>query len=339
MRVFVTGGAGFIGSHTLIELLRNQHSVCVFDNFSNSSPEALRRVRQLSNSDFEQVEGDIVDRASLAKAMQEFQPEAVIHFAGAKAVGESVEKPLSYYRNNVEGSISLLEQMNKIDCRRIVFSSSATVYGSPQYLPIDEKHPTSPTNPYGWTKLFVEQIIADWAKATTGAIAFSLRYFNPVGAHESGRIGEDPNDTPNNLMPIITQTAVGRRSHVAVFGDDYPTRDGTGERDYIHVTDLARAHLAALNALDRIEGHDIVNIGTGSGVTVLEMIEAFSKESGQKIPFNIGDRRPGDVSSCVAQADKAQRVLNWSAEKGLSEICKSAWDWQRENPDGYAKPK
>ena len=334
-RVFVTGGAGYIGTHTLVQLLGQRHEVCVFDNYSNSSPVALERVRRLTNSDFMQVEGDIRDEGAMLAAMREFRPDAVIHFAGLKAVGESAAMPLKYYEHNVQGSIALLKAMDATGCRRIVFSSSATVYGEAKYLPYDEAHPLAPTNAYGRTKYFIEGIIGDWAAANPEASAVLLRYFNPVGAHASGLIGEDPDDVPNNLMPFISQVAVGRRAMLSVFGDDYETRDGTGERDYIHVVDLASAHLAALEHAERATGCEAINVGTGRGITVLELIAAFEKAAGRKVPYRVTARRPGDVARSVADASKARDLLGWQAQFGVDDICASAWKWQSENPSGY----
>ncbi|MDZ3831657.1 MAG: UDP-glucose 4-epimerase GalE [Sphingopyxis sp.] len=337
MRIFVTGGAGYIGSHTLVQLLGAGHDLCVLDNFSNSSLEALRRVRQLTNRDFALVEADIRDTATLTEAMSGFAPDAVVHFAGLKAVGESGEKPLLYYDNNVTGSANLLAAMDTAGCRRIVFSSSATVYGEAQYLPFDEDHPIAPTNPYGRTKAMVEEMIRDWTAATDGASAALLRYFNPVGAHESGRIGEDPRDIPNNLMPFIAQVAVGRRAKLSVFGDDYETRDGTGERDYIHVVDLAAAHSAALEYCARTEGCEAINVGTGRGITVMEMVAAYEEACGHAIAAEIAPRRPGDVASSYAATAKAARLLNWHAERGVDAMCESSWRWQSTNSEGYGE--
>jgi UDP-glucose 4-epimerase len=335
MKVFVTGGAGYIGSHTLVQLLSAGHEVCVFDNYCNSSPIALARVRQLTNRDVSVVEADICDTDALTRAVTEFAPDAVIHFAGLKAVGESNDVPLRYYQTNVSGTMNLLSAMDAAKCRRIVFSSSATVYGEAHYLPFDENHPIAPTNPYGRTKAMAEGVIADWARATPDASAVLLRYFNPVGAHESGRIGEDPQGIPNNLMPFIAQVAIGRREKLAIFGDDYETRDGTGERDYIHVVDLADAHLAALDYTARARGCETINVGTGRGVTVKELIAAYEHASGQRIPCEIVPRRPGDIASSYAGTDKARRLLHWRAALGLHAICASSWRWQSENPSGF----
>lgn len=334
-RVFVTGGAGYIGSHTLVKLLQEQHDVCVFDNFSNSSPESLRRVRRLVNHGFEEIEGDIRDAFGLRRAIRDFAPDVVIHFAGLKAVGEAGQVPVRYYEHNFQGTISLLGAMDAAKCGRIVFSSSATVYGEAQYLPYDEQHPLGPTNAYGRTKYFVEEMIRDWQAATPGTSAAVLRYFNPVGAHESGMIGEDPNGPPNNLLPFISQVAVGRREFLSVFGNDYDTRDGTGERDYIHVEDLADAHVAAVDYVCRSSGCEAINVGTGSGVTVMEMIEAFERASGRPVARRIVERRPGDVARSVADASKAERLLGWKATRGLDDMCRSAWSWQSQNPLGY----
>ncbi len=335
MRILVTGGAGYIGSHTLLQLLLEGHDALVFDNFSNSSPEALQRVGLLANATFDVMEGDIRDPVALEKAFSQFQPEAVVHFAGLKAVGESNEQPLEYYSQNVAGSIELLKAMDKARCQRIVFSSSATVYGEAEYLPYDEQHRLLPTNPYGRTKYFIEGIIRDWVAANTGASAVLLRYFNPVGADASGQIGEDPNGIPNNLAPFIAKVAVGRLPQLKVWGNDYDTRDGTGERDYIHVQDLAKAHLAALEYASQHQGCEAINVGTGQGATVLEMIHAFQAASGQPIPYEIAPRREGDVARSLASVEKAKRLLNWQAELTIDDMCASTWAWQSQNPDGY----
>ncbi|WP_033073008.1 UDP-glucose 4-epimerase GalE [Sphingopyxis sp. MWB1] len=337
MKIFVTGGAGYIGSHTLVRLLSAGHEICVFDNFSNSSPEALARVKQLTNRDFALVEGDIRDASALTRALVEFGADAAVHFAGLKAVGESSEKPLLYYENNVSGSAHLLAAMDAAGCRRIVFSSSATVYGEAQCLPFDEDHPIAPTNPYGRTKAMVEGMIRDWSAATPDASAVLLRYFNPVGAHESGRIGEDPQGIPNNLMPYIAQVAIGRRERLSIFGDDYDTRDGTGERDYIHVVDLADAHLAALDYTGRAAGCEAINVGTGKGITVKELVAAYERACGHSIAYEITPRRPGDVAISFAATGKARELLGWEAALNVDAMCASSWLWQSTNAEGYGE--
>lgn len=335
MRVLITGGAGYIGTHTMLEVLGAGHDVCVFDNFSNSAPEGLDRVKTLSNRSFEFHEVDLRDRETLTQKTTEFAPDAVIHFAGLKAVGESVEQPLAYYENNVLGTVNLLHAMDAANCKNIVFSSSATVYGNPEYLPIDEAHPLSSTNPYGRTKLHIEEMLRDLAGSKPDFTAAILRYFNPVGAHKSGRIGEDPNGIPNNLMPMVAQVAIGRRDHVKVFGNDYNTPDGTGVRDYIHVVDLAKAHVAALGWTQTNIGDRAFNLGTSHGVSVMEMIEAFAKASGQDIPFHNAPRRAGDIASCYADPTRAYNELGWKAEVDLDGMCESSWRWQSDNPKGY----
>ena len=333
MRVLVTGGAGYIGSHTLVELLTEGHEAFVIDNLSNGHEEALSRVKQLANRNFGFVKGDIRDGEALDRAFSEFSPEAIIHFAGLKAVSESIEQPLTYYENNVAGSVELLKAMDAHDCKKIVFSSSATVYGTPQYLPIDEDHPVSPVNPYGQTKLMVENILKDWAH--DGRSATALRYFNPVGAHVSGRIGEDPRGIPNNLMPFIAQVAIGKREVLQIFGDDYETRDGTGERDYIHVTDLAKAHLAALGHINEATGFAAYNVGTGEGTTVQELLAAYCNVVGRELAFEAVTRRSGDVASSVASPKKANEALKWSATLSIHDAASSSWNWQSQNPEGY----
>lgn len=335
MKVFLTGGAGYIGTHILTALLGRGWQACVFDNYSNSTPRALERVRALAGRDFEAVEGDITDPGQLRAALAAFRPDAVIHLAGLKAVGESAADPLLYYRNNVHGTMTLLQAMTETGIGRIVFSSSATVYGVPHYVPHDEAHPLSPVNPYGRTKLFNEEIIRDWIVAGKGQSAVILRYFNPVGAHESGRIGEDPTGIPNNLMPFVSQVAVGRRAALDIFGDDYETRDGTGERDYIHVVDLACAHLEALSHSAGHAGCDVFNIGTGQGATVLELVRTYERVSGRAIPYRIAPRRAGDNAVSRADPTRAQEVLGWRAERDLEDMCRSAWIWQSGNPEGY----
>lgn len=335
MRVLVTGGAGYIGSHTLLELMAQGHEVCVLDNYSNATPEVLARVRALSNGHVSDYTGDVRDAAKLDEVMQAFTPDAVIHFAGLKAVGESTEKPLLYYDVNVAGTLALLHAMDRADCKKIIFSSSATVYGDPIYLPYDEAHPTNPTSVYGQTKLMAEKMLTDWTNAQADTSAVLLRYFNPVGAHASARIGEDPKDIPNNLMPYIAQVAVGKRDALTVFGDDYDTPDGTGQRDYIHVVDLARAHVAALDyACDHI-GARPFNIGTGESYSVRDMVAAFERASGQKIPTKRAGRRAGDIAAMQADASRAKSEMGWQAALSLDDMTASTWAWQSSNPNGY----
>ncbi len=335
MRVLVTGGAGYIGSHTVLRLLEEGHDVAVVDNLSNSHPEALRRVAEITDREAPLYEVDIRDEDGLRTAFQDITPDAVIHFAGLKAVGESVDIPQLYYANNVEGTLSLLRVMERMDCRTLVFSSSATVYGLAETMPLREDAPLWATNPYGWTKLMIEQILRDVAVADDRWRIALLRYFNPVGAHESGRIGEDPSGIPNNLMPYIAQVAIGRREHLRVFGNDYPTPDGTGVRDFIHVVDLANGHLAALAALpDRVGCHPW-NLGTGHGYSVLDMVEAFQRASGRPVPYEILPRRAGDVAVSYADPTRAREDLGWSAERTVDEMCADTWRWQHSNPTGY----
>ena len=334
MRVLVTGGAGYIGSHTCIELLQAGHKVCVIDNLCNGHEVALDRVRGITNCELQFVNADIRDANALNKIFSTFKPEAVIHFAGLKAVGESVSDPLKYYEVNVGGSISLLRAMSKARCDKIVFSSSATVYGEPQYLPYDEEHPTNPVNPYGRTKLITENIISDWTKVDTKRKGIILRYFNPVGAHESGQIGEEPIEVPNNLMPYIAQVAIGRQDYLNIFGNDYNTADGTGVRDYIHVVDLALAHIVALNQnnLDRFE---LLNIGAGKGTSVLELIKSFEGVCGRTIKFKYQPRRDGDLAAFWANFSKGVEKLNWQPERNIKKICEDTWRWHKYNPIGY----
>jgi UDP-glucose 4-epimerase len=336
--ILVTGGAGYIGSHTCVELLQAGRDVTVFDNFSNSHPEALTRVQRITGKTLHLVRGDCRDRAALVAALRESAASSVIHFAGLKAVGESVQQPLAYYDNNVVGSLRLLEAMSKCGVRKLVFSSSATVYGNPLRLPLTEDHPLSATNPYGRTKLMVEEILRDLHSSDASWRVGILRYFNPVGAHASGLIGEDPQGTPNNLLPFVAQVAVGQRERLNVWGNDYPTPDGTGVRDYIHVVDLALGHLKALELLDRLEKQAecmTVNLGTGSGHSVLEIVRAFEEASGKSVPYLFAPRRPGDVATCYADTNRAFQVLGWRAERGLSVMCADAWRWQTKNPSGY----
>jgi UDP-glucose 4-epimerase len=335
MRVLVTGGAGYIGSHTLVELLGQGHQACVVDSFLNGSPRALDRVRELTNGGLEVREGDVRDTAFLTRVALAFRPEAVIHFAGLKAVGDSGARPVEYYDVNVGGTLSLLRAMEASDCGRIIFSSSATVYGEPVYLPYDEAHPLKPTSVYGQTKLMAEIVLTDWAKARPEASVMLLRYFNPVGAHASGRIGEDPRGVPDNLMPFLAQVATGQRDRLRVFGNDYPTPDGTGIRDYIHVVDLARAHVAALGRAEAVTGAEVYNIGTGRGYSVMEMLAAFSRAVGRDLPHEIMPRRQGDIAEMQADCAKAAGVLGWRAQYDIDDMAGSLWGWQSANPTGY----
>ena len=335
MKVLITGGAGYIGSHTCVELLNAGHEIIVVDNFSNSKPEVLIRISEITGKDFKFYEIDVRDQKELEKVFQENDIDAVIHFAGLKAVGESVEKPLEYYDNNLGSTLMLCEVMKKYGVKRIVFSSSATVYGKPKRVPITEDFPLSTTNPYGSTKLMIERILEDISVSDSTWSIILLRYFNPIGAHESGRIGEDPNDIPNNLMPYITQVALGKREKLYVFGNDYDTHDGTGVRDYIHVVDLAKGHLKALEKIQNITGVEIYNLGTGIGYSVLDIVKNFEKTTGQKIPYEITEHRPGDIDICYADATKAKEELGWVAQKGIEDMCRDAWRWQQKNPNGY----
>lgn len=333
--ILVTGGAGYIGSHTCVRLLELGYDVVVLDNFSNSCAEAVRRVEDIARREVVLVEGDINDAALLDRLFQTHKVDAVIHFAGLKAVGESVAQPLRYYHNNVSGTLVLCEAMQRAGVKNMVFSSSATVYGDPATVPIREDFPTSATNPYGRSKLMIEELLGDLYVADDSWNIALLRYFNPVGAHSSGRIGEDPADIPNNLMPYIAQVAVGRREHLNVFGSDYPTPDGTGVRDYIHVMDLAEGHVKALEWLDRDLGIKAFNLGTGKGYSVLDMLHAFEKACGHKLPYVLTDRRPGDVACCYADPTLAAEELGWRAELSLEAMCADAWRWQSNNPKGY----
>lgn len=335
MKILVTGGAGYIGSHTCVELLQAGHDVIVVDNLVNSKEEALKRVQKITGKKLTFHKVDLLDKEGLSAIFEKSSIEAVIHFAGLKAVGESVSIPLRYYHNNITGTLLLCEVMGKYKARNIVFSSSATVYGNPDKVPIKENFPLSATNPYGRSKLMIEEILRDLYCADESWNIALLRYFNPVGAHQSGQIGEDPNGIPNNLMPYISQVASGKRSELSVFGNDYPTPDGTGIRDYIHVVDLAIGHIKALEKLTSNPGVVTYNLGTGQGYSVLEVVSAFEQASGKSIPYKIVDRRPGDIASCYADTSKAERELNWSAEKDLGEMCRDAWRWQSGNPDGY----
>ncbi len=335
-KILVTGGAGYIGSHTVVSLIENGYEVLVLDNFSNSHLESIRRVEQITNTSISFIKADVGDEAALRSAFDEHDFHAVVHFAGLKAVGESVQQPLRYYQNNVAGALNLLKVMEDFACKRLVFSSSATVYGDPSSVPITESFPLSATNPYGQSKLMIEDILRDVYLADQSWQLSILRYFNPVAAHQSGLIGEDPSDIPNNLMPYISQVGVGRLECLSVYGDDYDTHDGTGVRDYIHVSDLANAHLKALQALNSEHGCQSYNIGTGQGYSVLEMVKAFERASGQTINYKIMPRRAGDIASCYADTRKSAEYLGWKAEYDLDRMMQDLWRWQSNNPNGYA---
>ncbi|MBQ7964987.1 MAG: UDP-glucose 4-epimerase GalE [Ruminococcus sp.] len=336
MKVLLTGGAGYIGSHTCVELLNNGYEVVIADNFDNASEKVIDRIKQITGKTVEVYKIDVADKEALRELFSKCDIEAVIHFAGYKAVGESVAKPIMYYRNNIDTTLTLLEVMSEFNVKKIVFSSSATVYGVPKVVPLKEGMPTSCTNPYGWTKLFNEQILTDATVADKELSVVLLRYFNPIGAHESGLIGESPNGIPNNLMPYITQVAVGKRERLGVFGNDYDTHDGTGVRDYIHVVDLANGHLKALEYINNgHKGAEIFNLGTGTGYSVLDIVNTFSRVNEVEIPYDILDRRPGDVTILEADPSKANELLKWEALRGLDEMCRDSWNWQKNNPNGY----
>ena len=335
MNVLVTGGAGYIGTHTCVELLNRGDRVIVLDNYVNSSPAALRGVEQITGRTFPVYEADLMDYNAVKRVFSENQIDAVIHFAGLKAVGESVSKPLDYYRNNLIGTLNLLEVMKEHDVKKLVFSSSATVYGMNNEPPFREDMPRSTTNPYGATKLMIEDMLRDLCYACKEWSVVLLRYFNPIGAHESGLIGENPNGIPNNLMPYITQVAVGKLKQLNVFGNDYDTPDGTGVRDYIHVVDLAKGHVKALKKIEDNSGLSIYNLGTGKGYSVLDIVKNFEEATGVKIPYVIKERRPGDIATCYSDASKAERELGWKAEYGIKEMCADSWRWQSQNPNGY----
>ena len=339
MNILVTGGAGYIGTHTLVELLDRGHDVVVVDNYVNSHPESLDRVREITGKTFPFYEANVCDEAALDRIFDENKVDCVIHFAGLKAVGESCAKPLMYYRNNLDGMLSLISSMRRHDVKRIVFSSSATVYRSDAGMPVDEESPLGCINPYGWTKFMGEEILRDVAKAEPDWSVVLLRYFNPIGAHESGKIGEDPNGVPNNLMPYITQTALGRLKELHVFGNDYPTPDGTGVRDYIHVVDLAEGHVAAIEYAHDHTGCEAFNLGTGEGYSVLDIVHAFERVNHIKVPYEIAPRRAGDPPTVYAKVGKAERLLHWKAKRTLDQMCADSWRWQTQNPHGFAKEK
>ena len=335
MKILLTGGAGYIGSHTAVELINSGYEVIIADNFSNSSPEVMNRLNLITEKKIKLYNIDVCDYELVDKIFSENEINAVIHFAGLKAVGESVSIPLKYYRNNIDSTLTLIEVMLKHGVNNFVFSSSATVYGVPEAVPIVEGMPTGCTNPYGWTKLMNEQILTDVARANPNFSVVLLRYFNPIGAHESGLIGENPNGIPNNLMPYISQVAVGKLPKLSVFGDDYNTKDGTGVRDYIHVVDLAKGHVCAIEFAAKHFGVEIFNLGTGIGYTVLDIVNTFAKVNGVEVPYVVTGRRPGDVEMCYADASKAFEKMNWRAEKSLEDMCRDTWNWQSKNPNGY----
>ncbi len=335
MRLLVTGGTGFIGSHTVVELLNAGHEVVIVDNYSNSKPEVLNRIHELTGKDVTFYDVDLLDKVALTKVFEKHAFDGVIHFAALKSVGESVAMPVEYYSNNITGTLVLLDVMKTFDVKRIVFSSSATVYGMNNVSPLTEDLPLSTTNPYGSTKLMIEQILRDVVVADPNWSVVALRYFNPIGAHITGRIGESPNGIPNNLMPYVTQVAVGKREFLSVFGNDYDTHDGTGVRDYIHVVDLAIAHLKAVEYAFDHKGQEAINIGTGTGYSVLDIVQNFESATGVKVPYQIVERRPGDIATCYANADKAKELLGWTATRNLEDMCRDSWNWQKNNPEGY----
>lgn len=338
MNILLAGGAGYIGSHTALALIESGHDVVIVDNYSNSSPEAVKRVEELAGKPIVHYEGDVQDRDAMMQIFKSNDIDCVIHFAGLKAVGESVQKPVMYYRNNIDTTLTLLECMAETGVSRFVFSSSATVYGSENPIPYVETMPKGNcTNPYGWTKSMMEQILQDAVVANPDMTLILLRYFNPIGAHESGRIGEDPKGIPNNLMPYISQVAVGKLDHLTIFGDDYDTPDGTCQRDYIHVVDLAEGHVKAVEYAANHKGTEIINLGTGTPYSVLEIVHAFEEANDIKVPYEIGPRRAGDLPAVVANVDKAKEVLGWTAKRSLKDMCRDSWNWQKKNPDGYRK--
>lgn len=335
MNILLAGGAGYIGSHTAVELIKRGDSVIIVDDLSNSKEEALRRVEKITGTKIPFYKCDVADKDAMEKVFSENKIDSVVHFAGFKAVGESVSKPIMYYRNNINTTLTLLEVMAENNVNSIIFSSSATVYGVPERVPLTEDMKTSCTNPYGWTKLFNEQILKDACAANPDLSVVLLRYFNPIGAHESGLIGEDPAGIPNNLMPYISQVAIGKLEKLSVFGDDYPTHDGTGVRDYIHVVDLAKGHAAAIDYSVKNKGVEIANLGTGTGYSVLDIVNAFQNANGVKVPYVIAPRRPGDIAECYADPSKALADFGWKAEKNLEDMCRDSWHWQSMNPKGY----
>lgn len=336
MRILVTGGAGYIGSHTCVELLNAGYEVVILDNLYNSSKKAVDRIQEITGKTVTFYENDMLDAEALEKLFSQEDIDCVIHFAGLKAVGESVAKPLEYYKNNIQGTLTLVEAMRKHNCKNIIFSSSATVYGDPAFVPITEECPKgTPTNPYGWTKSMLEQILTDLHTADEEWNVILLRYFNPIGAHKSGMIGEDPKGIPNNLLPYVAQVAIGKLECVGVFGDDYDTPDGTGVRDYIHVVDLAVGHVKAIDKIKENPGVKVYNLGTGNGYSVLDVIKAFSKACGHEVPYQIKPRRPGDIATCYADASLAKKELGWEAKYGIEDMCADSWKWQSMNPNGY----
>ena len=337
MAILITGGAGYIGTHTLVELLAEGRDVVCVDNYSNSKPEALRRVGEITGKNFKFYEVDLLDIDSLERVFMENDIDSCIHFAGLKAVGESCQKPLLYYHNNLTGTFNLCSLLSKYGAKKIVFSSSATVYGKPESVPIKEDFPLSTTNPYGETKRMIERILSDLYAADNEWSVSILRYFNPIGAHESGRIGEDPRGIPNNLLPYVAQVATGKRPYLSVFGNDYNTHDGTGVRDYIHVVDLAKAHLRAIERAERRTGVEFFNIGTGNGYSVLDVVSAYERVTGATVSYKIAERRPGDIDECYADPTKAEELLGWRAEKTLEDMCRDSYRWQKNNPEGYGE--
>ncbi len=334
MSILITGGAGFIGSHTAAELLNEGEDIVIIDNLSNSKKAVIDRIKSITQKNFPFYQEDCCDKAALEKVFSENEIDSVIHFAAFKAVGESVEKPIEYYQNNLQSAITLCDVMRKYNCKKLVFSSSATVYGDPETVPIKEDFKTSATNPYGYTKLMIEQILKDICVSDPEWSVAALRYFNPIGAHKSGLLGEDPNGIPNNLLPYISRVALGKLPQLNVFGNDYPTSDGTGVRDYIHVVDLAQGHKKAIDRIRKVKGFDMYNLGTGKGYSVLDIVKAFEKASGVEIPYKITDRRPGDIATCYADPSKSEKLLGWKAKKGLDDMCADSWNFTIKNPDG-----